>query len=70
MLVTHQLQYLKDVEHTVLMNAGRVEAQGSFKLLKNSKKHSLLLHGVEEENCADADTENVPQQQKVSACYM
>lgn len=69
MLVTHQLQYLKDVEHTVLMNGGRVEAQGSFKLLKNSKKHSLLLHGVEEENRADAATENVPQQPDVSGCY-
>lgn len=67
MLVTHQLQYLKDVEHTVLMNGGRVEAQGSFKLLKNSKKHSLLLHGVEEEeNRTDASTENASQQQEVS----
>lgn len=54
-LVTHQLQYLKDVEHTVLMSGGRAEAQGSFKLLKNSKKHSLLLHGVEEENVENAE---------------
>lgn len=30
-LVTHQLQYLKDVEHLILMNAGRVEAQGTYK---------------------------------------
>lgn len=48
-LATHQLQYLKDVEHLVLMNAGEIVAQGSFRALKKSKMHSLLLHGVEEE---------------------
>lgn len=49
MLVTHQLQYLKDVEHLVLMQNGEVAAQGSYKALKGSQKHSLLLHGVDEE---------------------
>lgn len=48
-LATHQLQYLKDVEHLVLMQAGEIVAQGAFRALKKSKKHSLLLHGVDEE---------------------
>lgn len=29
-LVTHQLQYLKNVQHVILMNAGKIEAQGPF----------------------------------------
>lgn len=49
-LITHQLQYLKNVEHTVLMQSGRIEAQGSFENLKNSKNHSLLCRGVNEDN--------------------
>lgn len=55
MLVTHQLQYLKDVEHVILMNKGRIEAQGSYNLLKTSKNHTLLLSGVEEENKEEVD---------------
>lgn len=30
-LVTHQLQYLKDVEHLILMSSGCIEAQGTYK---------------------------------------
>ncbi|KAJ6637207.1 putative multidrug resistance-associated protein lethal [Pseudolycoriella hygida] len=58
-LVTHQLQYLKDVRHAVLMNMGRIEAQGTYNDLKQSRKHSLLWLGSEEdkegndENLAD-----------------
>lgn len=48
-LATHQLQYLKNVEHLVLMQAGEIAAQGSFRALRKSKKYSLLLHGVDEE---------------------
>lgn len=29
-LVTHQLQYLQNVEHIILMGDGYIEAQGSF----------------------------------------
>lgn len=54
-LVTHQLQYLSDVEHVVLMHNGKVKAQGSFRALKNSQKHSLLLHGVGEEHQQQKD---------------
>lgn len=49
MLVTHQLQYLKDVQLAVLMNNGRIEAQGTYQDLKQSRNYSLLLLGSEEE---------------------
>ncbi len=49
MLVTHQLQYLKDVQLAVLMNMGRIEAQGTYNDLKQSRNHSLLCLGSEEE---------------------
>ncbi|XP_057378671.1 LOW QUALITY PROTEIN: ATP-binding cassette sub-family C member 4-like [Daphnia carinata] len=35
-LVTHQLQYLKDVDQIVIIKAGRVEAMGSYKEISNS----------------------------------
>ncbi|XP_052864944.1 ATP-binding cassette sub-family C member 4-like [Anopheles cruzii] len=41
-LVTHQLQYLKDIDHVVLMNVGRVEAQGAFRALAATGKFSAL----------------------------
>uniref|UniRef100_A0A2M4AD22 Putative abc transporter n=1 Tax=Anopheles triannulatus TaxID=58253 RepID=A0A2M4AD22_9DIPT len=41
-LVTHQLQYLKDVQQIVLMVGGRVEAIGSYRELKRSNIESLL----------------------------
>lgn len=30
MLVTHQLQYLHDVDHIVVMSGGQIKAQGSY----------------------------------------
>lgn len=44
MLATHQLQYLKDVEHIVLMSSGKIEAQGSYQQLMVTK--SLFLKSV------------------------
>lgn len=41
-LVTHQLQYLKDVEHIVLMNMGIAEAQGPYRSLEASNTFPLL----------------------------
>ncbi|KFB46275.1 AGAP004603-PA-like protein [Anopheles sinensis] len=41
-LVTHQLQYLKDVQQIVLMNGGRVEAVGSYRELKKSNIESIM----------------------------
>lgn len=34
LLVTHQIQLLKDMEHVILINSGRMEAQGSYQNLQ------------------------------------
>lgn len=51
LLVTHQLQYLKDVEHIILMNDAHIEAQGSYQTLKEQKQSILSLlpedHSIE-----------------------
>lgn len=47
-LVTHQLQYLQEVKHALLMNGGRVEVQGTFKELKSTKSYSQLASAIEE----------------------
>ncbi|XP_059612038.1 ATP-binding cassette sub-family C member 4-like isoform X2 [Phlebotomus argentipes] len=47
-LVTHQLQYLKDVNHAILMNVGHIETSGTFKELKTSKSYSLLANAIED----------------------
>lgn len=41
MLVTHQVQYLKKVPHVVLMNMGRIEAQGSYNNVKRTHYDSI-----------------------------
>uniref|UniRef100_A0A1B0EXV1 Uncharacterized protein n=1 Tax=Phlebotomus papatasi TaxID=29031 RepID=A0A1B0EXV1_PHLPP len=41
-LVTHQLQYLKDVRHIVLLNGGRIEIQGSYDEIRQSNLESIL----------------------------
>lgn len=41
-LVTHQLQYLKNVKHVVLMNRGKIEAHGPFQTLQRFNKESLM----------------------------
>lgn len=46
-LVTHQLQYLKNVQHVVLLNGGKIEAHGPFKTLQRFNKESLM-HAQEE----------------------
>ncbi|XP_055303229.1 ATP-binding cassette sub-family C member 4-like [Sitodiplosis mosellana] len=46
-LVTHQLQYLRNVQHVVLLNKGKVEAQGPFQTLQRYNKESLM-HAQEE----------------------
>lgn len=40
-LVTHQIQYLKKVQHVVLMNSGRIEAQGSYNNVKRTHYDSI-----------------------------
>ncbi|XP_058839985.1 ATP-binding cassette sub-family C member 4-like [Topomyia yanbarensis] len=52
-LVTHQLQYLKDVQHVLLMEAGSVETQGTFRELKRTRLDSITSLSSE-----DSSTEN------------
>lgn len=49
-LVTHQLQYLKDMEHIVLFNNGYIEAQGTFAELKATKSFSMLTATILADN--------------------
>lgn len=41
-LVTHQVQYLFDVEHLLLMSGGKVMAQGSYQELQRSRQFQFL----------------------------
>jgi ABC-type bacteriocin/lantibiotic exporter with double-glycine peptidase domain len=40
-LVTHQLQCLRDADHIIIMNAGKVENQGSREDIKKIKNNFL-----------------------------
>lgn len=51
-LVTHQLQYLKDVRHLVLINHCRIEAQGTYSDLRALKIDSLLSTQGPDESAA------------------
>jgi ATP-binding cassette, subfamily C (CFTR/MRP), member 4 len=55
-LVTHQLQYLKDVEHIVLMNFGSIESQGPFRDVANSRQFFQLSQTVAEEDEKQTNT--------------
>lgn len=49
-LVTHQLQYLKKLDSIYLMNAGKVEASGSYSFIKSSTSpYSKLLANIADE---------------------
>ncbi|XP_075236427.1 ATP-binding cassette sub-family C member 4-like [Lycorma delicatula] len=51
-LVTHQLQYINNVDHVILLHNGQIETQGSFSELKNSGLDyaSLVSSGDERKN--------------------
>lgn len=62
-LVTHQLQYLTNVDHVLLMNKGEIEAQGPFKTLEKLTKDSLMQAQEESEqpnieNCIQTRVRN------------
>lgn len=42
MLVTHQLQYLKDVEHLVVMDKGKIKSQNSLDVLQSQENLSEI----------------------------
>ncbi|XP_065085907.1 ATP-binding cassette sub-family C member 4-like [Ochlerotatus camptorhynchus] len=61
-LVTHQLQYLKDVEHIVLMNGGVAEAQGSYRSLEAANTYPMLATLVHEREVQQQqEKEQLPQ---------
>lgn len=65
LLVTHQLQYIKEVEHIVLMNAGCIEAQGNLEEIRSSKNHKFVDNIKEDESQPEVEEErnskiNVP----------
>jgi len=47
-LVTHQIQYLRNADYVIILNDGAIEAQGSFEELLGSHKDYALLLGLEE----------------------
>lgn len=61
-LVTHQLQYLKDVNHLVLMYHGRVESQGTYTDVQQGSAESFLsIQSLDETGSVEINT-------KVSFC--
>ncbi|KAL5285983.1 ABCC4.2 family protein [Megaselia abdita] len=47
-LVTHQLQYLKDVEQVILLNSGQIEDQGPYSSIRKTNSFLKNLVSVEE----------------------
>lgn len=58
-LVTHQLQYLKNVNHVILLANGRVEAEGPFDTLEKFNKDSLMHAQDDIEQDADISKRRV-----------
>lgn len=55
-LVTHQLQYLKDVSHLVLMYRGQIESQGSYAQVQQESAESFLTIESIDETGTDEET--------------
>lgn len=56
-LVTHQLQHLKDVNHLVLMYHGRIESQGAFADVQQRSAESFLtIQSVDETGNEESKT--------------
>jgi len=55
-LVTHHLHFARDSDHVVLMNEGRVEAEGSFKELERMNIGLLNVFKFEEERRMSMNT--------------
>ncbi len=54
-LVTHQLQLLKFVNHIVLMSSGRVQAEGTYaQLMESGIDFAQLLHNEDEQEMSPA----------------
>ncbi|PNF20422.1 Multidrug resistance-associated protein 4 [Cryptotermes secundus] len=62
-LVTHQLQYLRDANHIVIINDGAIEVQGSFQELLGSQVDFAQLLGLDES--ADLAVEDKPESERM-----
>jgi ABC-type multidrug transport system fused ATPase/permease subunit len=54
-LVTHQIQYLREADHVVILNDGATEAQGSFEELLGSHEDYAQLLSLEESNSSSVE---------------
>nr|CAD7414304.1 unnamed protein product [Timema poppensis] len=63
-LVTHQLQYLKEADLIVILNNGQIETQGTFQQLQESKFNFAQLLTSSEE---DADEDVPPTMRQLSS---
>ena len=57
LLVTHQLQFLKEADLVVILNHGRVEAQGSYQQLLDEGRDLSEFIAKEKEPAETADDE-------------
>jgi ABC-type transport system involved in cytochrome bd biosynthesis fused ATPase/permease subunit len=55
-LVTHQLQYLHDAEHIVIMNAGQVKAQGTYEFIKSRENEFSAFYDFEKSIATTVDS--------------
>lgn len=68
-LVTHQLQYLKEVKNLVVMNQARVEVQGTFAELRRMKIEALLSSPDESGRAAhDEELKKKSERQRSTSC--
>ncbi|KAK9869832.1 hypothetical protein WA026_003561 [Henosepilachna vigintioctopunctata] len=58
-LITHQLQYLEDVQHIIFLEDGFIKAEGTFNELQNANLDftKLLVKSVEEEEMVKKEEE-------------
>ncbi|XP_037050747.1 multidrug resistance-associated protein 4-like isoform X2 [Bradysia coprophila] len=71
-LVTHQLQYLTNVQHAILLHMGKVVGQGPFQILQKSNKELLTHSQVEgDHNVVDfSQSRSRKKSSTVSICSM
>jgi ABC-type multidrug transport system fused ATPase/permease subunit len=63
-LVTHQLQYLQDADHIVILNDGEIEVQGSFRDLLGSQADYAQLLALDEST--ELSAEEIPEAERVT----
>jgi ABC-type multidrug transport system fused ATPase/permease subunit len=64
-LVTHQLQYLRDADHIVILNEGSIETQGSFQELLGSQADYAQLLGLDESS--ELSVEDKPEAEQMTS---